>query len=98
MANIENLSTLIKPSVSLTETGKGVFQLSNDQYKLEIINDSITSLIDLTANHQVLARGGKANQMVIFEDKPLYRQTWDVKVFHLTSRKELASGTIEIAE
>jgi alpha-mannosidase len=98
VVNVEKLSTPEKASVDAREIRKGIFELSNDQYKLEIENGAITSLIDLTANRQVIAKGGKANQMVIFDDKPLYRQAWDVEVFHITSRQELPGGATQIAE
>jgi alpha-mannosidase len=35
---------------------------------------------------------------VIFDDKPLYWQAWDVEVFHLDSRKELSSGETKIVQ
>ena len=95
---VEKLPTTSTASVTAREIKKGIFELSNDQYKLEIENGAIISLIDLTANRQVIADGGRANQMVIFDDKPLYRQAWDVEVFHLTSRQELPGGATEIAE
>jgi alpha-mannosidase len=34
----------------------------------------------------------QAGQLVIFDDKPLYWQAWDVEVFHLESRKELVDA------
>ncbi|KAJ6064358.1 hypothetical protein N7499_013038 [Penicillium canescens] len=85
-------------AASVAEIRKGVFQLSNGQYKLEIEKGSIISLIDLSDDRQVLAHGGKANQFVIFDDKPLYRQAWDVEVYHLSSRKELQGETSAVAE
>lgn len=35
---------------------------------------------------------------MLFDDKPLYRQAWDVKVYHLNSQKELQGGTLAITE
>jgi alpha-mannosidase len=58
----------------------------------------ITSLYDRKAEREVIAKGGKANQLVIFDDKPLYWQAWDVEVFHLDSRKELSPGKTTIAQ
>jgi alpha-mannosidase len=85
-------------SVSVKEVKKGVFQLANRHFKVEIESGVITSLIDLRANREVIAKCGKANQLVLFDDKPLYWQAWDVEVFHLNSRKELKSGASEIVE
>jgi alpha-mannosidase len=85
-------------NVAVKETKKGVFQMSNSDFKIEVEAGCITSLIDLKANREVIAKGGKANQLVIFDDKPLYWQAWDVEVFHLDSRKVLESGTSKIVE
>ena len=59
---------------------------------------SITSLIDLSMDREIIAKGGKANQLVIFDDKPLYWQAWDVEVYHLETRKELLSSSSRIVE
>jgi alpha-mannosidase len=83
---------------SIKEIRKGVFQLSNNQYKLEVERGNITSLVDLSIDREIIAKNGKANQLVIFDDKPLYWQAWDVEVFHMESRKELESGPSEIVE
>ena len=88
-------------TVSVKEVSKGVFQMSNSDYKLEIDRGCITSLIDRFADREVISKSagsGKANQLVIFDDKPLYWQAWDVEVFHLDSRKVLESGESKIVE
>lgn len=87
-----------QPSASIKEVRAGVYQLSNDHYRLEVEGGSITSLIDLSVNREIIAHGKKANQLVIFDDKPLYWQAWDVEVYHLESREELPSGDSEIVE
>ena len=76
----------------------GVFQLSNGKLQVEVCRGLITSLIDLTAAREVIAKDRKGNQLVVFDDKPLYWQAWDVEVYHLDSRKELSSGETTIAE
>lgn len=83
---------------SIKEIRKDVFQLSNNHYKVEVEGGSITSLIDLEENREIIAKGGKANQLVIFDDKPLYWQAWDVEVYHLETRKELPSSQSRIVE
>ena len=91
-------SKVVKSSASIKEIKTGVYQLSNDRYKLEVEGGSIISLTDLSVNRQVISKAGKANQLVIFDDKPLYWQAWDVEVYHLESREELPSGTSSIVE
>ncbi|KAL5339219.1 glycosyl hydrolases family 38 N-terminal domain-containing protein [Aspergillus crustosus] len=84
--------------VSVNEIQPGVFRLNNGKLRVDVQNGVITSLYDVVADRQVIAPGGKAGQLVIFDDKPLYWQAWDVEVFHLESRKELHSGKTSIAE
>lgn len=91
-------ASAIQSTASVTETKKGVFALKNSRFEVQVEAGVITSLYDLKAERQVLAKGGKANQFVIFDDKPLYWQAWDVEVFHLESRKELDSDATEIVE
>lgn len=98
VASVRTLSSSAKSTASIKEIGKGVFQMSNRHYKLEVEGGTITSLIDLTVNREIVAKGGKANQLVIFDDKPLYWQAWDVEVYHLESREELHAGRTEILE
>jgi alpha-mannosidase len=89
---------LASTQVTVSEIQPGVFRLENTKLRVDIHNGVITSLFDLEANREVIAEGGKAGQLVIFDDKPLYWQAWDVEVFHLESRKELQSSTTSIAE
>ncbi len=85
-------------SAVVRETEKGVFELLNGHYKLLVQRGAITSMVDLRANREIIAKGGKANQLVMFDDKPLYWQAWDVEVYHLESRQELTSEETKIAE
>jgi alpha-mannosidase len=84
------------PEVTVEEVRKGVFVLQNDQLRVSVEDGYISSLYDRKAEREVVAKGGKANQLVIFDDKPLYWQAWDVEVYHLDSRKELSPGTTKI--
>ncbi|WPH01047.1 glycoside hydrolase family 38 protein [Acrodontium crateriforme] len=84
-----NLHT--KPLVSIEKLRDNVFVLANDDLRVEVSDGVITSLYDVKAKREVIPKGGKANQLVIFDDKPLYWQAWDVEVYHLKSREELKS-------
>ena len=86
------------PRVSIEEIEKGVFRLENDHYEILVENGCITSLIDIAEDRQIVAKGAKANQFVIFDDKPLYWQAWDVEVYHVRSRKELHGSSSHIIE
>ena len=85
-------------TASIKEVKKGVFQLSNDRYKVEVEEGAITSLVDLVEDREIIAQGEKANQLVIFDDKPLYWQAWDVEVYHVETRKVLPSSESHIIE
>ena len=99
VASVELFSSQsVNSSASIKEIKKGVFQLSNNHYRLQVEGGAITSLFDRSENREIVAKGGKANQLVIFDDKPLYWQAWDVEVYHLESRKELPAGKSEIVE
>jgi alpha-mannosidase len=87
-----------KPEVTVEEISKGVFVMQNDQLRLQIADGVITSLYDRKAEREIIPKGSKANQLVIFDDKPLYWQAWDVEVYHLDSRKELSPGTTKIVK
>lgn len=87
-----------KPPVSILETSKGVFQLQNDQLSVIVEHGCITSLYDRQADREIIPSGAKANQFVIFDDKPVYWQAWDVEVYHLETRQELPSENTVINE
>lgn len=84
--------------VSIQEVSEGVFAMQNDQLKVQVSNGLITSVYDRKADREIIAPGGKANQFVIFDDKPLYWQAWDVEVYHLDTRKELTVVDTQISE
>ncbi|KAI9835170.1 MAG: hypothetical protein M1819_002540 [Sarea resinae] len=88
----------IRSKASVKEIDQGVFELENNDYKLQVEEGCITSLFDLKLGREIIPKGSKANQFVIFDDKPLYWQAWDVEVFHLESRQELRGGKTEIVE
>lgn len=94
----QQLETKRTRLVTLSEIHPGVFRLSNNKLKVDVQNGVIISLYDLEADREVVAKGGKAGQLVVFDDKPLYWQAWDVEVFHLESRKELPPGQTVITE
>ncbi|KAF2754139.1 alpha-mannosidase [Pseudovirgaria hyperparasitica] len=85
-------------SASIKEIAVGVFELKNSRFAMKVDNGVITSLYDVEADREVIPKGGKGNQLVLFDDKPLYWQAWDVEVYHLESRKELEPSKTSIVE
>ncbi|KAI0125943.1 glycosyl hydrolase family 38 domain-containing protein [Xylariales sp. AK1849] len=98
LLDVKTFKTSAKKAVSVEEVGKGVFVMKNDQLHVTVEAGCVTSLIDLKTGREVIAKGAKANQLVIFDDKPLYWQAWDVEVYHLDTRKELTSSETKIHE
>ncbi|KAL2257665.1 hypothetical protein VTK26DRAFT_9330 [Humicola hyalothermophila] len=85
-------------AVSLRQVRRGVFVLENSQLKVTVEAGVITSLYDRVADREIIPQGHKANQYVIFDDKPLYWQAWDVEVYHLDTRKPLSSSETKVHE
>lgn len=83
---------------SIKETRPNVFELRNAQYIVEVAMGAITSLYDISADRELIPKGRKAAQLVLFDDKPLYWQAWDVEVYHLQSREELQPSKVVISE
>ena len=84
--------------VVVKSLGKGVFMMGNAELAIRVQEGVILSIYDRKIQREIIPDGAKANQFVIFDDKPLYWQAWDVEVYHLNSRRELRSGETRIAE
>ncbi|KXT08736.1 hypothetical protein AC579_8527 [Pseudocercospora musae] len=78
---------------TVKELEDGAFLLENSKLSVKVEDGVITSLYDKMAAREVVPEGKGANQLVLFDDKPLYWQAWDVEVFHLESRKELKASS-----
>ena len=90
---LERLDTNKAESIaSIERIEQGVYQLSNAQYTIRVEDGRITSLVDRIENREIIPNGRRANQLVIFDDKPLYWQAWDIEVFHLDTRQELQAS------
>ncbi|KAI1489751.1 glycosyl hydrolases family 38 N-terminal domain-containing protein [Biscogniauxia mediterranea] len=98
IVNLKPFKITEKKAVTIKETSKGVFVMENDQLTVRVERGCVTSLYDRKAGREIITEGGKANQLVIFDDKPLYWQAWDVEVYHLDTRKEVPYSETEIYE
>ncbi len=94
----EIISVSTERPVTVQEISTGIFKLQNEQLSLTVEKGCITSLYDLKADREIITPGKKANQFVLFDDKPIYWQAWDVEVYHLDTREELASSATSITE
>jgi alpha-mannosidase len=84
--------------VTIRELSAGVFKLQNAQLSLTVEKGCIISLYDRKVDRELIPLGKKANQFVVFDDKPIYWQAWDVEVYHLDTREELKSSSTSITE
>ncbi|KAK0731611.1 glycoside hydrolase family 38 protein [Lasiosphaeris hirsuta] len=87
-----------EPGARLQKLSDGAFLLENSGLKVKVEAGCITSLYDKAADREIIPKGQKANQYVIFDDKPLYWQAWDVEVYHLDTRKGLSCGETKVHE
>lgn len=85
-------------NVKLHKLSNGVFVLENKRLKVRVEAGTIASLYDKYDRREIIPEGQRANQFVIFDDKPLYWQAWDVEVYHLDTRKELQSSETQVHE
>ncbi|SCV71207.1 BQ2448_2795 [Microbotryum intermedium] len=74
------------------------YVLSNSQLKVTVNKKGrITSLIDIELNRELIDEG-KAAGFVIFEDRPLNWDAWDVDVFHLETKEDVDASSVEVLE
>ena len=92
------VSSFSASTASIKEIHDNVFELRNAQFVVQVTDGAITSLYDISAGREIVPKGQKAAQLVIYDDKPLYWQAWDVEVYHLKSRQELAPKKFTITE
>jgi alpha-mannosidase len=85
-------------TASIKEIRSNVFELRNSQFIVQVTDGAITSVHDILADREIIPKGQKAGQLVIYDDKPLYWQAWDVEVYHLQSRQELIPHKVSISE
>lgn len=90
--------TQSSPKVFLKSMSSEAYVLENDKISVTIDNGLITSLIFRDLDREVIPKGRKGNQLVLFDDKPLYWQAWDVEVYHFETRKELAPSSVTVLE
>jgi len=85
-------------SASIKEISSDVHEMSNAHYIIRFQNGTITSMYDRRADREVIPADAHAAQLVLYDDKPLYWQAWDVEVYHLDVRQELHAHQTYISE
>jgi alpha-mannosidase len=82
------------PKVSARVAGSpDLFTLENEWVRATFGRGGhLVSLFDRRLGREAIPPGEAANRLVIFEDKPLNWDAWDVDVFHLEKRDEVGSA------
>jgi alpha-mannosidase len=71
------------PPVSLVETAEGCWRLDNGLIRVDVdVRGEICGLIDLSTGRDFIAPGHAANALVLYEDRPLMWDAWDIDAFH----------------
>ncbi|GAA5936917.1 hypothetical protein JCM1841_001406 [Sporobolomyces salmonicolor] len=72
--------------------------LSTDKLQVTISDQGrITSILDKELNRELILEGKTAG-FVIFEDKPLNWDAWDVDAFHLETKEEVNASSVKVIE
>ena len=78
--------------VTLSETEAG-FMFENASVRAVFQRDGhLASLFDKNAAREAVAAGSLANHFVFFDDHPINFEAWDVDIFHLEKRDEVAGA------
>ena len=86
-------ATKTSAPVAVAQTASG-FTLENGLVRVKLdAQGRVTSFIDKRNGRETIEAGAKGNQYVLFEDKPLFWDAWDVDVFHLEKRQNVAEAT-----
>ncbi|KAB8606269.1 hypothetical protein FH972_025898 [Carpinus fangiana] len=88
----------VETAPTIHENGDGEYVMENHRFRIKVSEGAITSIYDVAADREVLPDGSRANQLTLYDDKPLNWQAWDVEMFHLRSRKELRAHKSAILE
>lgn len=71
----------------LTEKVGGIFKISNKWFSVEVDSSGrISSMIHHSSGNEVIPANHFGNQLVLFDDIPLYWDAWDCMDYHLETR------------
>ncbi|KZV87865.1 glycoside hydrolase family 38 protein [Exidia glandulosa HHB12029] len=82
-------------SASVTKDGDHVLQ--NSSVKMTISKGRIVSLVDVALDRELIP-AGESGGLVIFEDRPLYWDAWDVEIYHLEKPTKLEFTNLKVLD
>jgi alpha-mannosidase len=84
-----NETTQLLPSVKIHQA-QDHFILENDLIKATFLKTGhLVSLIEKQSHREYISKGKAANQFVLFDDRPVAHDAWDVEIYHLETRQTL---------
>ena len=89
---------IVGKGATITKKDDGIFILGNGKLQVTIQGGQILSLLDVELNREVIAKGERANRLILYDDQPLYWDAWDVELYHLETPEELGMGNTKITE
>jgi alpha-mannosidase len=82
-----SLSIKTRNSFIIAEQGGGIHKISNKWFSVEIDSSGrISSMIHHASGNQVVPTKEFGNQLVLFDDIPLYWDAWDCMDYHIETR------------
>ncbi|EJD35944.1 hypothetical protein AURDEDRAFT_74783, partial [Auricularia subglabra TFB-10046 SS5] len=78
-------------------SGKREHILQNSFVKLTIAKGRIVSLVDVALGRELIPEG-ETGGLVVFDDRPLYWDAWDVEIYHLEKPTKLEFANIKVLE
>ncbi|KAK2163932.1 hypothetical protein LSH36_72g08048 [Paralvinella palmiformis] len=79
---------------SVIDNGDGTFTLSNGLVRAVIDSSGrVTGLFEKDGTKNAIASGEYGNQILFFEDVPMYWDAWDVMDYHLETMKKITETT-----
>ena len=95
LSEASGASPAAQASLSASQQG-GVTILENSLLRVEINADGdITRIYDKQAGREVLSENAQANNLLVFEDRPLNFDAWDIDIFY-EDRTEKVGGVESI--
>jgi alpha-mannosidase len=93
--SITNPSSLTPPHV--TVTGNQAV-LENSDFRLEIKDGRLKSLVDLKLQRELISPGPGASDagLMLYDDFPLAYDAWDAEIYHLDQCRPLSFTKVEI--
>ena len=98
LSESKRAATLPAGSLSIKQTRKQTV-LENALLRVELNgNGDMTRLYDKQADREVFAKGAVGNALMVFEDRPMNFDAWDIDIFFEDRSEQITGGTSKVIE